>query len=607
VVLLATTALESTWGETEPLLFLGEWCKRYECIAQWNARKPSVVPYHWDDRIKLRRDYDYLKNLHDELLRELAQVLGEHHGLERPVRFWQILLDPWLPRYLGVVFDRWEGLRVAFEACGASQTIVRDGGPLPPVRDQGEFLTAVTNDAWNHELCADILSFEYSGRCAIRRSSASGESAEDARIIDLADRRKGWMWQVASRVEQLLGQLVPNSEVAFVHAYFPIGSFLRLNMKLRQIPRFYLREFAWRDADIPDICSAKSPCREAIIFGRRPASRFEAFLHQRLGRDIPQVFLELFDYLWRRTAAIRLRPRVIFTANDHANNDVFKHWAAHKVHEGIPLIIMDHGGALPPLFGAMNCEEDIADVRTIWPLPSHPKHVQLPANKLAGRKRISTAGTRLLVIGQEMPRYAFDANSMPIAGQTLHEFDRVCRMHDALADGPRQAFLVKPNKNMGWRTRERYADRLGADKVCDEPRLERIWKTARVVVCTYPQTNFAEAMTIGIPAVLAYPRHLYETLAHLDGLFEELCRARIAFCDPQEAAAHLNAVWAEPTKWWESAPVHAARRRFHCEAADVRSDWLDPWVRFIRQQLQAELATNCLRGARYVQMREKGS
>ncbi len=532
-------------------------------------------------------------------------MLGECHGLERPVRFWQTLLDPWLSRYLGVVLDRWECLRVAFDACGASQTIVRDDGPLAPVRDQGEFLTAVTNDAWNHELCADLLSFEYKGRCSMRRCTGATETAEDGRVIDLTGRQRGRLWRTASRIEQMLGHFVPRSEVVLVHPYFPLRSFLRLNLRLRQVPRLYLREFAWRDADIAKISVATSSQRQALVPGRRPANGFESFLQHRIGRDMPQVFLELFNYLRRRTAALRLRPRVILTANDHANNDVFKHWAAHQVHRGARLIIMDHGGALPPLFGAMKCEEEIADVRTVWPLPSHPKHVRLPANKLVDRKRITGAGSRLLVIGQELPRYAFDASSMPLAGQTLLELDYVCRLHDALADAPRHAFFVKPNLDMGWRTGQRYVERLGAGKVCNEARLKNVWTAARVIVSTYPQTNFSEAMTIGIPTVLVYSRQLYETLPHLEGLLAELSEARIAFFDPREAAEHLNAVWAEPTKWWESAPVKAARRRFQQEAVDMRPDWIGPWVAFIRQQLPAKHVST-LSDAGCAQVRPKG-
>jgi len=174
MALLATTALECTWGDAEPLIFLGEWCRRYERSAVWKAREHTVVRYHWDDREKLRRDHAYLKRLHKQILAELAGRLGEMHGLERSGRYWQILLDPWLSRYLAVAFDRWEAVRIACNEYGVSQAIAIETIRSPAVRDHLEFLDAVCGDEWNHDLCADILEFEYSDRCRVRRCSVSG-------------------------------------------------------------------------------------------------------------------------------------------------------------------------------------------------------------------------------------------------------------------------------------------------------------------------------------------------------------------------------------------------------------------------------------------------
>ena len=74
--LLVLTALEDTWGTTQPLLFLGEWCKRYERRDMWSKRANRTVPFHWDDRRKLREDYDYLESLHKRLLSSLSQSLN---------------------------------------------------------------------------------------------------------------------------------------------------------------------------------------------------------------------------------------------------------------------------------------------------------------------------------------------------------------------------------------------------------------------------------------------------------------------------------------------------------------------------------------------------
>ena len=51
--LLVTTALEETWGDGEPALFLGEWCRLHSRENHWSKMDAEVLPYHWDDREKL--------------------------------------------------------------------------------------------------------------------------------------------------------------------------------------------------------------------------------------------------------------------------------------------------------------------------------------------------------------------------------------------------------------------------------------------------------------------------------------------------------------------------------------------------------------------------
>ena len=62
--LLVSTALEETWRDDEPVLFLGEWCRRYSRKERWSKMDAEVLPYHWDDRKKAGRN-DCPPSFHD--------------------------------------------------------------------------------------------------------------------------------------------------------------------------------------------------------------------------------------------------------------------------------------------------------------------------------------------------------------------------------------------------------------------------------------------------------------------------------------------------------------------------------------------------------------
>jgi len=75
----------------------------------------EVLPYHWDDRQKLYSDYQYLKIIYENMLKALQVQLNEIHNVDHSLRYWRILIGPWLGYFIQVVFDRWAMLKHAFK------------------------------------------------------------------------------------------------------------------------------------------------------------------------------------------------------------------------------------------------------------------------------------------------------------------------------------------------------------------------------------------------------------------------------------------------------------------------------------------------------------
>ena len=86
---LITTALEGKIPTNQPLLLLGEWCKPFSKKNKFKNLNIKVLPYHWDDRSKLHRDYLYLDALYEKLLIELTFKLNKIHGTQHKTRYWR--------------------------------------------------------------------------------------------------------------------------------------------------------------------------------------------------------------------------------------------------------------------------------------------------------------------------------------------------------------------------------------------------------------------------------------------------------------------------------------------------------------------------------------
>ena len=99
----------------DEIVFLGAWCRSYSNKDFMQSSQSKTIKYHWSNRTKLRNDYSYLEILFERCLSELAASLNTYHNTNYSLRYWRIILGPWLLSYVSVLWDRWESLRVAFE------------------------------------------------------------------------------------------------------------------------------------------------------------------------------------------------------------------------------------------------------------------------------------------------------------------------------------------------------------------------------------------------------------------------------------------------------------------------------------------------------------
>ena len=108
---LVTTPDETTWDLKRPLLFLGEWCKLFGKREILKDLDIVLHLYHWDDRQKYQNDYKYLEKIYEQKLAELSIQLGNMHDVSTEIRYWRIIIGPWLRFFIDTVFDRYELIR----------------------------------------------------------------------------------------------------------------------------------------------------------------------------------------------------------------------------------------------------------------------------------------------------------------------------------------------------------------------------------------------------------------------------------------------------------------------------------------------------------------
>ncbi len=589
---LVLTREHPPWDADDHVVFLGPWClaKPHEGIpgGLHPAESFSLLPFHWNDRAKLREDYDYLDGLHAKLLSSLAEALNRLHGTDHSQRYWQILLDPWLMAYVGVMFDRWETMRFAM-AEGWDYTAATSGGQGKR-RDfsYSDFSSRIMTDAGNGQIWEDILRSEYPDRVSFFKAPRSGATASEAQagsVTTIYSPAK-LAGQIASWIGPFLDRLTPRSRFVFHQTMFDPLSLARLSLSLGQFPVFFHPSLQFEHPGILLKERSGESLRD-VRFSFSPETPFESYLAARIADDIPSCVAGHFQDLECRAKRIPLRPKVILTAQSHWMNPLAKAWMAGLVEEGAELVILEHGGSFPAFKELFNFEEDIADRKGTWFLPYHEKHFQVPPPKLLRyRKRPKRdrfdAGQHCLIIGGEDPRYVYRVVFYPMADQGLRSVTMVNALFDCLSQEVRDAAMIRPYPtSFGWDTKSLYGEAHGRNKLAPQKTLPQAFASARIIVCTYPETTFTEAMVTGRPTILIYDPELNERHPATLELIGMLREAQIIFYEATEAATHINRIWTDPRKWWDSPEVTAARRAFEVQACRIHGDWLEEWKAFL--------------------------
>jgi putative transferase (TIGR04331 family) len=494
-----------------------------------------------------------------------------------------MLLGPWLLTYVAIAWDRWESLRLAF----AEQDFVevhclslnRD---LMVPKDYDVFKVSMTDDHWNHHLFTEIIRYHYADQLSIYNLDQ-----EDSIDVNIRFSKKGYYSEISKLIlitDKILANIQNNYKVVFVESFFDRRSLLTMCLKLKQLPRRHYEFF--QSINYPKV----NQDRYHRSIDVQPTTDFEGFFQQHIFSQIPIAYLEGYAELNRVAGSIKTTGDVIFTANAHLDNDLFNCWAGDQVEKGKKLVASQHGGAIRSNYTNFDHQEKIADRMVVWHKPYMDQHVQLTPNKMIGLMKIKNeTNQNLILLGSETCRYSYRAQAGAYGQNYTEDYNQKIEFCKALSPTVYEYLKVRSQQVIGsddgWiKSKDRYARDLGQDKISKYPTLREAFAHSKLIVCTYPQTTFIEAMHSNVPTILLYSEEHWPLHPQFDDLIEDLKTNNIIFTDPVKAAEHVNAVWNDPDQWWLDAETQKAVNHFFEMCGKVSDDWVDEWTDFFRSE-----------------------
>ena len=592
---LITTADEQAWPaeEHEPVLFLGEWCKRYSRKEQWKKFDSEILPYHWDNRNLLYEDYKYLQEFYEELLIELSQKLNQIHETDHNLRYWRILIGPWLGYFTQILFDRWKSIQEATNNYELSKTIIRDYTKESFVpNDMTDFMKLAVKTEWNHYIYAKILKEHTSVPCILTSNPPvdnQPESSSKESIKHLYHRN-----DPISRLKESLFSLYDkisnpfrsDDDAFFLNTYLTRIDEVKLHIKMSQLPRL-VREASAIESNVD---SKKRDWNLSV----KNCSEFESFTRDIISLQIPTIYLEGYTKLKDQVASLiwPANPKIIFTSSSYSTDDVFKAYAAEKTEQGSPLVVGQHGGGIGTHLLAFYEEHQIAISDSYlswgWTEPSMPK--VNPVGQLKGRHPLGVNHSKkdeIMLVTWKSPIQSFHIYSCPIARQGLDYIEDQFNFAEALAPEIRDVMTVRLKADTyGWDPIERWKSRFPDIKL-DEGwfDIKKLIKKSRIYVSTYNATTYLESFTMNIPTVIYWNENHWELRNSAIPYFKMLKDVGIFHETPESAAEHINKIWENVDLWWESDDVQEAIGLFKKRFSYLPDDLLDR----IKLELNSEI------------------
>ena len=579
--LLITTAIEETWGHTDQkAVLLGEWCKTMQNEGFLKSKNYEQIAYHWADREKFIKDYEYLELFYERVLESLSESLNQYHQTQHSLRYWSILLGPWLLTYVATAWDRWESLRMAFNNQDSYTifTLNQDQGNCIP-EDYNTFKVYNTIDEWNEHLFLEIIKYQYNDQVNVNLIMQGDNSSIKKNFI--IEQKEPTKSKLIRFIDSCFALIQNNYKVVFVEPYFDRYSLLSLSFRLKQLPRRHYEFF--QTVDYPSVNQERFSRNIDI----QTTNDFEEFFQQHIFSQIPIAYLEGFQELNRVASSIKTNGDIIFTANAHLDNDLFNCWTGSQVEAGKRLVVSQHGGAIRSNFTNFDHQEKIADTMTVWHKPYMSNQVQLTPNKMIRMKKmVKKNKDKLTLVGFETCRYPYRAQASPTADTYIDDYDQKITFANALNQDIYEELTVRcfNYKHGGTSSKDRYIRDLGIEKLGTEKTIQDAFSHSKLVVCTYPQTTFSEAMHLNIPTILLFCEEHWPLHPQFDDLIEQLKRNKIIFTDPLEAAEHINQVWDNPDEWWLDPSTRRAVEYFFEMCGTVSDNWVEEWVSFFRSE-----------------------
>jgi putative transferase (TIGR04331 family) len=550
---LVTTAIKKTWKSSDPILFLGEWCKKESTASDLDTLNYKIVKYIWDDRSLFYNHYLQIDKEYEILLVMISSKLNSLHNTNHTIRYWRIVIGPWLLFLMQMIYERRTQLLSAINNFNITGTIILkqsdyDFIPSNCIEFSNHFLT----DEWNH--------FIYS--YLIKKTTNVNYTEVDYLKKNNSLIQKITILDKLSKFYKLI--FFKNCKIFINGLGLSFYEKFRLWLNYGYLPFNPPKEYFSKSKIDFEI-------RSKLIFNRSNLNEYQQIVLELVPKLMPKCYLEDFNII-KSSINYDFHPKnleLIITPNIYYH-DKFKIWIAEMISKNIKLVLAQHGGGYGIAKFATNeiHEIKVADYFLTWGWSIKSNRNVIPSymfksNPFSSFKNLifeKNKSALLLLTG--IPRYSYKLTSEPLSSQWIYylknQFDFITNFRKKVSY---HLIIKNYSTDYGWGLKKQLNDLYPGIKIIDKFSFFSS-NTYKVIVSTYNGTSFLETLSCNIPTIIFWDPNYTELRDEAIPFFNLLKDCKIFHESAESAVNHLSKIWQNVDAWWESDNVQVARKIF---------------------------------------------
>jgi putative transferase (TIGR04331 family) len=527
------------------LFLLGQWCENF-FYQKNNFINAKIIPYHWDDREKLLKDYNDLNFIYEEFLDLIKSEMNNLHNVNFSKKYWRIFIGPWLFHFIHIIFDRWSMLNYTFKNYEVDEVYAATSNLDIIPNDFRSFQNMMTTELWNTGIYIELIKNFIDPKKLIL-TERYNLPKDKIKIKN----KKNYFTQIFS----LINYFSKSDDIFFINPYLKKSELFKLQIKLKQIPQYYEDEELYLNSEYNE------KFRNWKILNSED-NQFKKILKHMILKFMPICHLEGYKELIMKVNKSNWpkNPKIIFTSSSHIHNDKFKLWCAEKVENKTKLIIGQHGGGLTTsLFSShFDHELNVADKYLAWGKETFniKKIVSFFNFKMIGRdKNLKKKDTKkILIILNSYSQYSYALKGSIISSQYSNYLQNIFEIIKAISTNKKIVFKLRLHKeDYDWYTYDRIKEKF-SDVEIDKGEndcLEEM-KESSLCISTTNTTTYLESLYLNIPTLIYFDKKFDQVSLSAQKDFDKLRKIGLFYDDPQELSKKINQISSDIPSWWKS-------------------------------------------------------